>query len=364
MKIGVITYMQSNYGAVLQAFSLQERLREKGADVEIVDFTTDAHLKSRRLLSFRNSGHLLRDLVVFVLNLLRLPELYKRKKRTDLFKHKYYTLTRRYATQEDFFANIPDEDIYITGSDQVFNLNSPYYAVYYLDFPKKSFKKVAYAPSFGVESFSDDYKKITNCVKDFDFLSCREETGSKFLSSLINQNVPTVVDPVFLHSAKFWFSYAVKPAINNDYILVYDLNGGSPLITIAKKIKKRTNCKIICLTGRINRFYRVDKKVYSAGPAEFIGWFSQAKYVVTDSFHGTAFSIIFSKEFYTYEANISTSSRLRNLLQKTGYENRFIKHDDYDNFKFKQESLCKSSGLTEMIDLSNKYIDSFLKSNE
>lgn len=364
MKIGIITYMQSNYGAVLQAFSLQERLKEKGASVEIIDFTTDGHLKSRNLLTFRKSGNLVKDVAVFLLNIIRFPQLYKRRNRTDAFKESHYNLTRRYSTQEQLLLDLPKEDLYVTGSDQVFNLNSPYYQVYYLGFPKQSFKKIAYAPSFGVESFSEEYNKVGNYVNDFDYLSCREEVGADFLSSITGRIVPTVVDPVLLHDAFFWKSVAVEPAIKDDYILVYDLNGGNALIEIANKIKVQTKCKIVCVTGNINRLFRVDKLVYSAGPAEFVGWFSRAKYVVTDSFHGTAFSIIFSKEFFTYEAVEASSSRLKNLLKKSGYENRLIKHNDYRDFVFKQEPIVKSLSLTEMIESSNRYIDSFLKSNE
>ena len=325
-KVGIFTYMLSNYGAVLQCYALHKYIREElHYDAEVVDFTTDEHLKS--LSPFNNTiNNPVKRLIynMYVL-LFRLYRINQRNKKTQKFKRDNIVFSKRYSTMQELLQNPPKEDYYVSGSDQVFNLNSDYYKVYYLAFNKGNAKKVAYAPSFGHTQLDENYwGKIEEYVMDFDSLSSREETGAFFLSKMTGKAVPVVVDPTMLLTVKEWLKIAQPPKYKEDYIFIYDLNGGEDLVRIAHNIKDKTKLKIICLTNSVMKRYKVDYQLYSAGPSEFVGLIANASYVVTDSFHGSVFSIIFSKPFYTYIAVEHTSTRITNLLNSLGLSDHLI----------------------------------------
>lgn len=362
MKIGIFTFFQTNYGAVLQAFALQHYLeQQQGVEVEIVDFTTSDHLLDHKVFKKQKTKNPVVWLKYYIFTFFYYRQLKRRISRTWEFKEKYFHFTRRYSTVEDVIKNHPKEDIYITGSDQVFNPNARYVPVYYLSFEKGNGKKVAYAPSFGISKFNDEIgEKISDYIKDFDFLSCRESAGADYLSLLTGKKVPVVVDPVMLHDAEEWSKVAVSPNYGKNYIFIYDLNGAENLVKIAKNIQKHTRQPIVCLTNNRLKIYPVNKQLYDAGPAEFVGWIRDASYVVTDSFHGTVFSLIFSKQFFTFIATEQTSSRIKNILGVVGMENRIITKKDLAWFDFSSYKKSDIIPLGQLTEVSKSYIKQFL----
>ena len=362
MKIGIFTFFQTNYGAVLQAYALQKYLQEQsGTEVEIIDFTTPEHLKGHKVFKRQSLKNPIAAIAYYFFTLIHYRQLKRRIARTWDFKNKYFHFTRRFSSMKDALENHPIEDIYITGSDQVFNPNGKHVPLYYLGFDKGNGKKVAYAPSFGISKFDDTItQKIEGYVKDFDFLSCREPAGAEYLSSFVGHEVPVVVDPVLLHGVDEWGKVAVSPKMKDNYIFIYDLNGAENLIKIAKKIQKEEKLPIVCLTRNRLRLYPVDKQVYDAGPAEFVGWIKDASYVVTDSFHGTVFSLIFSKQFFTFIAIERTSSRIRNILGKIGLEKRIVTKGEMSGFDFSAYCKYDSVDLQQLSSSSKHYIQSIL----
>lgn len=362
MKIGIFTYFQTNYGAVLQAYALQKYLQEQpGTEVEIIDFTTPEHLEGHKVCKRQSLKNPIAAIAYYFFTLIHYRQLKRRVTRTWDFKNKHFHFTRRFSSMKDALENHPIEDIYITGSDQVFNPYGKYVPLYYLCFDKGFGKKVAYAPSFGISQFDEEITLIVESyVKDFDFLSCREIAGAEFLRSITSQEVPVVVDPVLLRSADDWSKVAASPKMKSDYIFIYDLNGAENLIKIAKKIQKEAKLPIVCLTRNRLKMYPVNKQIYDAGPSEFLGWIKEASYVVTDSFHGTVFSLIFSKQFFTFIALERTSSRIRNILGKVGLENRIVTKDGLYGFDFTAHSKYDGVDLQQLSSSSKHYIQSFL----
>ena len=362
MKIGIFTYFQTNYGAVLQAYALQKYLQEQpGVEVEIIDFTTSEHLEGHKVFKKQSLKNPVAAIAYYFFTLIHYRQLKRRVTRTWDFKKEYFNFTRRYSSIKEVLENHPKEDIYITGSDQVFNPNGKYVPLYYLGFDKGNGKKVAYAPSFGISKFDDSItQKIEGYVKDFDFLSCREPAGAEYLSSIIGQKVPVVVDPVLLHGSDEWGKVATSPKMKGNYIFIYDLNGAENLIKIAKKIQKETKLPIVCLTRNRLKMYPVYKQIYDAGPAEFVGWIKDANYVVTDSFHGTVFSLIFSKQFFTFIALEKTSSRIKNILGKVGLDNRIVTKDGLNEFDFNAYKKYSSVDLQQLSVASKHFIQSIL----
>lgn len=326
-KVLIFTYMLNNYGAVLQAFALQWYLSNHcGLDVRIVDYETDRHRQKNKIFK-RFSTNIIIQICMMLATLLRFGSLKKRKVRTFDFKEKNMLFTSKYISKEQLLNNIPCSDVYLSGSDQVFNPNGIDRDVYYLSFDKGNGKKVAYAPSFGVIQYSDNDKQyIKERIEDFDALSCRESEGAEFISSLLDKRIPSVVDPTLLLSVEEWNCISVKPSVKDRYICVYDLNGGENLITIAKQIQEKTGSKIYCITDKAQKKYDVDKQIYDAGPAEFVGWIQNSAYVVTDSFHGTMFSLKFNIPFYTYIAVPSSSGRITNILSRLNLSHRIIEN--------------------------------------
>ena len=362
MKIGIFTYFQTNYGAVLQAYALQKYLQNQpGTEVEIIDFTTPEHLDGHKVFKRQSLKKPITALAYYFFTLIHYRQLKRRVTRTWDFKNKYFNFTRRYSSMKDALENHPVEDIYITGSDQVFNPNGKYVPLYYLGFDKGKGKKVAYAPSFGISKFDEAItQKIKEYVRDFDSLSCREPAGAEYLGSIVGQEVPVVVDPVLLHDAAEWGKVATSPNMKSNYIFIYDLNGAENLISIAKNIQKETKLPIVCLTRNRLKIYPVDKQIYDAGPSEFLGWIKDASYVVTDSFHGTVFSLIFNKQFFTFIALEKISSRIKNILCKVGLENHIVTKEGLFLFDFSSFGRYDSVDLQLLSASSKQFINSIL----
>jgi len=361
MKIGILTFHTSeNYGAVLQAYALQETLKREfnSSEVEIINYAPITTKKSYRIYKYK-SNNIIKQFLLYCLTTYYYFALKNKKNKFYSFVNNFLNLSNQtYLTELEFLGNIPNYDVYITGSDQVFNPNNPNNKrIFFLDFPKNKSKKIAYAPSFGVTQFSDEQKeKITSFISSFDALSCRENEGANFLTKITGKKVPVVLDPVFLLSEKEWNKVIVLPKTKDKYIFIYDLNGGEALVKIANKIKGKTGYKIVCCTSKITAFYHIDKQLYNLGPQEFLGYIKNAEYVVTDSFHGTAFSVVFNKKFYSYIAFSKTSSRIISLLKNLGIDNRLVLKESLSSFHVENKLFNSNKYLNKLDDLKKKSI--------
>lgn len=327
MIIGIYTFFRSNYGAVLQAYSLQRTLKEMRPDDEVlmVDFKTAFH-RSFEKVFVKKSENKLFNLVWQFLILVHYRQLKLKRDSFREFHKTRFDYTSRYSTQEELLNNPPTLDVHLSGSDQVFNPKNQYRDVFYLRFPKGTSRKVAYAPSFGVSRFSDDDKAyIKEALSDFDSLSCRESNGAEFMTQLMGKDIPHVLDPVFLTSAEEWRKIAVKPRLKQEYVFVYCLKDLKGLVSFAKaNYPGRT---IVLLSPNHLRPVGGCKQIFYPGPAEFVGLIEQASSVVTDSFHGTAFSIIFQKDFHVLISRPEVSSRIVSLVKMMGLEECIVKRE-------------------------------------
>lgn len=330
-KIGIITFHAAdNYGAVLQAYALQTYLSTQGNCAEIIDFVPYG-VEKANLPLFVNDKKLIKRLIKQVLILPNYFKLKRKNSKFAEFRKDYFKLSRKFRTADEIRGAELDYDICITGSDQVFNPLIQNSDIYYLDFCNKS-SKIAYAPSFGIKDFTKVKESTKKLIKEFKHLSCREADGAEFLSEVTDNAVPTVSDPVFLLSNEEWSKITTKPRTDR-YILIYDLNGGKALVEIANKIKTETGLPVICITANkyANTKYKVDELLVSCGPVEFVSYIQHAEYVVTDSFHGTAFSTLFHRKFISFVALKHAASRIQSLLGKLGIEDRiYYNAKDFD----------------------------------
>jgi len=359
-KIGILTFHNAiNYGAVLQALALQQFIENKtSADVEIIDLTTDDHIKGLSPFVLRSSNPI-KNLFLKIWNLKFVGDIKKRNNRFQNFKNELLHISEnRFCNAKEISSSSNTYDILITGSDQVFHPKIKNSDVYYLNFDTKGAKKVAYAPSFGVSELStDDSLRIANYLDDFDSLSCREKLGAHLMSKITNRKIPTVCDPVFLPDSEFWIQLAAKNQSNQsgDHIFMFDLNGGDNLAKIARNVSKETGFPVVCASFNILNRYNDFRRMYDLGPLEWLGWMKNAKYIVTDSFHGSAIGLTMNKRVLTYVAAPSLSSRLTTLYDKLGISDQLIYNPNtFDLSKVAFKSYERN--LEEFVSFSQKYL--------
>ena len=303
MKIRNITcHDVYNYGASLQCYALQQFLQNQGHDVKIIDYKPDymrTHYKFWHVPS--NSRYYERamknPILHFMLCCYFAPNRYStygRKLKFDKFTKNYLNLTKRYLSYNDLVDCPPEADVYIAGSDQIWNSNLPNGkdAAYFLQFGKDNVKRISYAASFAISELSEPYKSLNSkWLKRFDAISVREQSGLSILKSLDIKDGIEVLDPVYLLTASEWSEFAgKKPLVKDQYILVYDLYLNDDRLRMeAKRLSKEHRLKIVSVDGLLKCHY-ADKNISNAGPNEFINLIKNASYIVTNSFHATSFS--------------------------------------------------------------------------
>lgn len=355
-RIGILTFHNANnYGAVLQAYALQHYIELNiSKNVEILNYRKQN--KSEGNSIFKGSTHNpVKNLILNLLRSFQRGNIKQRSKKFDEFREKYLHLSERVYDSEFSFGESA-YNYYIVGSDQVFNPQLSDYRVYYLSSINGNCKKLGYAPSFGISSFSDEItNKIGPLLRKFDALSCREEIGAKYISNILNNDIPVVMDPVFLLSKEEWKDVAIEPETKKRYLLVYCLTKGKSgkINQLARLIAKKKKLTVVTI-GSSGLF--TNKGVNAVGPREFIGYFINADFVVTDSFHGTSFSLIFGKRVLSIIANKNTGSRIENIMNIFGRNDDVIRDiDKYKNHE-EQKSYLEDRHL-ELLEVSKKFLN-------
>ncbi len=330
-NIGILTYHNAlNYGAVLQCYALQQTLNSNGFYCEVIDYRSEGIQQQYSKLKF---GHC-RSLKHFIAHNLTCNSRKKKKKKFEAFLNEKINLSKEILSLDEL-SNI---DCIIVGSDQVWNpVCNRGDSSYLLSDLQDSIERVAYAASIGKNENLDLYRTKYNVdyielLKKFSFISLREKDSVEFFE---NKNIKAefVVDPVFLCERNIWNSI-IEPC-SEDYIFVYNLGNYARLFHTVRILKKMTGLKVKIVNQNIKGTLKSKgyEELSNSSPKEFVSLLSNAKYVVTDSFHATAFSLIFHKTFYTIanpNAN-SANNRLQSLLSELGLEKRLLhSEDDFD----------------------------------
>lgn len=331
MKIKTITcHDVYNLGASLQAYALSEYLRRQGQDVQIIDYKPN-YLQHYRLTGVPNPRFDL-PFVRQAYQLAKFPgRLYerltsRRKKAFDAFTSKYLPITSKtYTSNDELKADLPEADVYIAGSDQIWNpvfLNGRDPA-FFLDFVPDEKKRISYAASFAVNALSqEDQSRMQAWLGRLDAISVRESSGVALLEKMGIQSCQ-VMDPVFLLDQNDWKQMAVRP-FKQGYILVYDFDRNPVMAAMASKIAAQTGKQIISLFP----IEGADEVWQDAGPLEFLGAILNADVVLSNSFHATAFSLIFHKPFYVLNREEKINSRMRDLLEAVALEERLVSSEE------------------------------------
>lgn len=340
-----------NYGTLLQAFSLAKVIHDLGYECEYISYTP----YYKKSLWERFCKKLKR---IFKQNRAEAMLCYEKDDYSFWYKPDFENI-RKHASE--FAKNkIPHSFIvytpktisqckkkyykYIVGSDQSWSMERYYseYSFYYLYFVNKRDKRYSYAPSLGTTHLTEQHKRIlSKYLDDFDLLSCREQKNCDSLSELVGKPVELVGDPTMLLDKSFWLGFSAKIELPERYVLAYILGNKASISEFAEVLGRKHNIPvyyILTCPEYINKEFvlrdlAVEQWVYAIANATF---------VVTDSFHGTLFSINLNKQFYSFSKRANNNSilndndRIMDFLNIIGLANRFVNDGD-------QKQICDSS---------------------
>lgn len=362
MKICTITcHDVYNSGASLQAYALMKYLEEKGNEVEIIDYKPD-YLSNHYKLGVVANPKYERNLILKIAYLtLKFPGrvlALKNKKKYDEFRSNYLKITkRRYVSNDELKNNPPQADVFICGSDQIWNskFNNGKDPAFYLDFVPKGRIRAAYAASFATDSIEESVRDITKeRISKLDYIGVREVSALNILENLGINNGVQVLDPVFLLDKYQWEKLTYPINKNEKYIFVYDFDGNNLIKDIAMKIAKEKNLKIYT----VFKSSYSDKVIKRMGPIDFISYIKNAEFVISNSFHGTAFSIIFEKQFAVVNRKEAINTRMRDLLSILKIENRLISENyNFNNLINDVDYKEVNKYLRERLEVSKTYLD-------
>lgn len=328
-----------NPGAVLLCYAMQQKLNELGYENIVIDYASGGGVhKKKTCIIFSKVKKILNYFtnVRIVNGQLYGFKLANRYFLYEKFRHDYLSRTRQFTDKESI--HLKGYKKYIVGSDVVWKpsiLNSYDSDVYFLSFVEDELQKISFAASIGTsdeKSLLENKDKYKDKLESFRYISVREESTAQFLTKYLHRDVKCILDPVFLLKNTDYAKIATNPKKGEKYIYFYMLELNDMAIEYALGLAHKRNIPIVydlhsndilCLE---KRFGKTGKASIAAGPAEFLAQILNADYIVTNSFHGTAFSIIFEKEFSVFSCcnnGIDVSLRMTSLLSQLELNDRF-----------------------------------------
>lgn len=356
-----------NHGSALQAYALMAHLKKMGHDVEIINYLPP-YLRIRTHLLSVSSNWIDKPWFLKLFYLLgKIPGrlLWPHtscKKRFDLFNKRHLRVTKRlYRSCKELRDHPPEADLYITGSDQIWNTayNNGRDPAFYLDFGEESSVRISYAASFGLGDVLSEYEPfVRRKLAGLNDISVREKRGVEIIEKL-GFKARHVCDPVFLLDREDWDALSkngIKP--KEPYILIYDFEVKDEFRAFAMQLARKLKMPVYS----INNYHRcpyADLDFYKSGPEDFISLIKNAELLMSNSFHATAFSIIFGTKFYALpRLTDKVNSRMESLLESCGLQDRFIPEyweRDVDEL-FPLSSYECSNGYNVMVSESKEYL--------
>ena len=364
IKVGILTFnFALNYGSLLQAYALQKVLEDMGYDAYMIDLE---EINEENTLSIKTK--IRKKIIKIVSHVGIVPVIRERNIKVRKFQdfRKNYNFTEK-CNDLAGLQKIADEmNVIIVGSDQVWNTTLQDFTHLFM-LPVKNVKKVGYSVSLG-NAPESDLQKYKYDIKDFDAVSVREEKSRQLVEKIYEKKIGVTVDPTLLIGAEKWKQMAEKSSINIEgpYLLCFLFGKNREYFNekykLVDSIAKNKRLKVIYLNHGYNKYSFNKNALCDSGIEDFLKLFSEASAVVTDSFHGTVFSVIYERDFYSIVDSNNADRRKQDLLISLGLQSRIIdisaeKQDlsyetiDYENVNNRLECLCKES-----LDFLNKEI--------
>ena len=314
-----------NYGATLQAYALQHYLESLGVDNTIMEYVDTPETKKNVSAKQRviNAG-------IKVLGLFRNSKIEKAKEAFRVFHADHMKFSRPYVDVDDLRRDPPEAEVLITGSDQVWNLktNPKMIPARFLDFGSEEAIRFSYAASIGRLDYSEDQKsEIRDYLKKYKGISLREKAATNYISEFSGHKCITVADPVFLLDREEWDAIAVKrKVVEGPYILCYFVQGNERIKEVVNKIKLETGYKVVAINCGVLTRVKADVQLFDVSPQEFLWLYANASVVITTSFHGTAFALVYGKPVYAFVKG-NWDNRISDLMERVGLSEYTIRKD-------------------------------------
>lgn len=358
-RVMVVTTLNAiNYGAVLQAYAFHTFLNECEIDNY---FLNRERSHSVYFAKITRNANIFKQLFQLSLRLLYLPQIRRKVLRFGDFIEKNIAVSHTYLSDQDIRDNPPQADLYITGGDQMFNVSNGICYANFLDFGSQTIKRGSFSTSLGIpevpQQYMDEFRRL---LKRYDSLSLREAEAAEYVSTLCNVPCTTNMDPVFLLSKEQWSQIAAKKSrkTSGKYILVYELLHNSGVNSAVIRLTEMTGLPVIIISNNARNYVKGGKVFRDAGPTEFVRYFRDAEYVITTSYHGTCFSVIFEKKFFSL-IRAHGEVRINSLLAKLGLKDRIIS----DASGITTDEVCYSTSreiIAEERDNATEYIRGFI----
>lgn len=334
-KIGILTFHNAyNYGAILQAFATQEIVKLLGYDVEVIDYHNLAIDKNYEKRKFHIRAIPKRQFYKLPLYILEKYFYRKRRKAFQRFISEHINLSKSTYFQGEHL-DLKGYDLILIGSDQVWNKKHTggLDDVYWGKFSAYKSKIVAWSVCMNDMDLNESEKSfVTDHLKNFDFISVRETSLQSFISNFTDKPIFNTLDPTIILSPKVW-EHLCHEVKERNYIAVYAVRKENETIEFARKLSRIKGKPLVIIRSYSKPYFTKENKE-CGGPTDFLSYIRHADFVVSTSFHGTVFSLIFKRQFVcpAFEENV----RVTSILKSVGLENRFI---DSPNIVEKLESI-------------------------
>jgi hypothetical protein len=364
MKLGILTYQRAhNYGALLQAYALKTYLKSLGHQTEMIDYWPDYHKEDYALIPYFKSRSFLGKIKAILLFLLGYKRIIKRKNGYGQFMSEHLNLSDNPLYSMEREMKEIEYDAVVYGSDQIWRRsNYPLFKgfsdVFFGADLIEVKRKITYGASMGVIDVDlKDKDYLKRMLRNFNAISVREEELKLLVDDIIEDNVSLVLDPVFLLKKEEWamLHTRVIPFFQEKYIFFYQLMPSKESIDFVQRLEEFYGYKVVETRGRVEPMLFGNRYFQTASPLDFLMLIQNAEIVVSTSFHGVAFSLLFEKQFYALGMN-NNSGRVQSLLNKLNISERLLANTNQVSFEEKINYQSVNLRKQELISQSKNYL--------
>ena len=336
-NVALITLHRSaNYGSVLQALATQVVLERMGHDVTVVDYYAPRNSVPEMLRGLKHKKQLFEKnpLALFAARTILLPSYIKRRRNFDRFiTHSLNLSKKTYHSSEELALDLPQAELYVTGSDQVWNSewNGGIDEALFLAFTPEDAPRISFSASFGKGHLEDsEIVRTRELLKRYGGITVREDTGVKIVHDL-GLEASQVLDPTLFLTSEDWKPWISEKKPRGEYILMYNINHNAPLDRFVRRLSGRTGLPVYYISYQLHDCFKRGRMRCCVPVEEFLSLIANARYVVCDSFHCAAFSVNFNREFAIIPPQ-RFGTRLESFMRVVGLEGRIVDEDNINVF--------------------------------
>lgn len=336
-NVALITLHRSaNYGSVLQALATQVVLGRMGYDVVVVDYYAPRNSVPEMLRGLRHKKPLFEKnpLALFAARAILLPSYLKRRRNFDRFITRSLNLSgRTYRSNEELTLDPPEADLYVTGSDQVWNSewNGGIDEALFLAFTPDDAPRISFSASFGKLELDDgEVGRTRELLARYGGITVREDTGVEIVRGL-GLEAAQVLDPTLFMTSEDWLPWVSSKMPRGEYILMYNINHNAPLDRFVRRLARKTGLPVYYISYQLHDCFKRGRMRCCVPVEDFLSLISGARYIVCDSFHCAAFSVNFNREFAIVPPE-RFSTRLESFMRVVGLEDRIVGENGIDVF--------------------------------